>query len=179
MAAPPNITSKDLTGKFFMNKTLSDDIDEVLAEQGIGWLTRSIISIATITLHIKHCVEEGTEHIDIEQTATGGIKGTTENRILDWKERPHYDHLFGELTGQSRRTKLEDVQDEFLRTGWLVDEARRDGLIEAFVVSVNGWNARQIWGFEEFDGKRYYSRHLRFEKGDKTLFKKLVYDYFE
>ena len=54
-------------------------------EQGIGWMTRKLISVATITLDIKHYTEEGTEHIDIEQTATGGIKGTTENRILDWK----------------------------------------------------------------------------------------------
>jgi hypothetical protein len=179
MATPPTITTKNLTGKFFMNKTLSDDLDDVLTEQGIGWFTRRLISVAAITLDIKHYVEDDMEHIDIEQTATGGIKGTTENRILDWKERPHEDHLFGKLIAQSRRTNLEDVQDEFLKKDWLEGEAREDGLIEAFAVSENGWNARQVWGFEEFDGKRHYSRHLRFEKGDKTLFKKMVYDYFE
>ena len=37
----------------------------------------------------------------------------------------------------------------------------------------------QIWGFEEFDENRHYSRHIRFEKGEKTLLKKMVYDYFE
>jgi len=54
-------------------------------EQGISWVTRTLISVATITLDIKHYTEDCTEHIDIDQTATGGIKGTTENRILDWK----------------------------------------------------------------------------------------------
>lgn len=179
MAAPPTITSKNLTGKFFMNKTLSDDLDEVLMEQGIGWVTRKLISVATITLNVKHYTEDDTEHIDIEQTATGGIQGTTENRILDWKERPHKDYLFGEVAGQSRRVQLEDVQDEFLKKGWLEGEAREDGLVESFVVSVNGWSVRQIWGFEEFDENRHYSRHIRFEKGEKTLLKKMVYDYFE
>lgn len=60
------------------------------------------------------------------------------------RERPHKDYLFGELTGQSRRVQLEDVQDEFLKKGWLEAEAREDGLIESFVVSVNGWSVRQV-----------------------------------
>ena len=36
------------------------------------------------------------------------------------------------------------MQDEFLKKGWLEGEAREDGLVEAFVVSVNGWSARQV-----------------------------------
>lgn len=41
--------------------------------------------MATITLAVKqYRDDDGVEHIDIEQTATGGIKGTTENRTLDW-----------------------------------------------------------------------------------------------
>jgi len=60
------------------------------------------------------------------------------------RERPHKDYLFGELTGQSHRVQLEDVQDEYLKTGWLEGEAREDGVIEAFVVSVNGWTVRQV-----------------------------------
>ena len=41
----------------------------------MGWMTRKLISVATITLDIKHYMEEGTEQIDIDQTPTGGIKG--------------------------------------------------------------------------------------------------------
>lgn len=53
--------------------------------QGIGWFTRKAIGLATITLDVKqYRDDEGVEHIDIVQTATGGIKGTTENRTLDW-----------------------------------------------------------------------------------------------
>ncbi|KAG0128338.1 hypothetical protein HOY82DRAFT_467842, partial [Tuber indicum] len=123
-------------------KTLSDDLDDVLTEQGVGWFTRRPISVPTISLDIKHFVKDDTEHIDIEQTATGGIKGATENRIRDWK--PHEDCLFGKLTAQSRRIKLEDVPDEFLKKDWLEGEAREDGLVEAFALSENGWNAQYV-----------------------------------
>lgn len=41
-------------------------------------------------------------HIDIEQTATGGLKGTSEKRSLDWQPRPHKDHIFGSVEGRTR-----------------------------------------------------------------------------
>jgi hypothetical protein len=41
-------------------------------------------------------MQDGTEHIDIAQTLTGGIKGTTELRTLDWQERQHSDESHGE-----------------------------------------------------------------------------------
>lgn len=57
----------------------------MLTLQGVGWFTRKAIQLATVTLDINQYRDDnGVEHIDIEQTATGGIKGTTENRTLDW-----------------------------------------------------------------------------------------------
>ena len=42
-----------------------------------------------------------------------------------------------------------------------------------------GWTAEQLWGFEEIDGKRYYTRRVvvRDAKGSKTERVRLVYDY--
>jgi hypothetical protein len=112
-------------------------------QQDVGWMTRKAIQFATITLDIKHYTQEGTEHIDIAQTLTGGIKGTTELRTLDWQERPHNDHIFGNLVGKSRRLEAEEVEDEFLREGWeLADE---NTLVESFVVNgEKGWSAQQV-----------------------------------
>jgi hypothetical protein len=182
MAAPPEITTKNLTGKFYMNKTLSDDTDEVLTLQGVSWFTRKTISVASILLDIKqYRDDDGVEHIDIVQTLTGGIQGTTELRTLDWVEREHKDYLFGTLTGQSRRIKPSEVEDEYLRCGFL-SEVEDDGAIESYVINeANKWTARQIWGFEEIDGKRYYARHLKFiklEDPEKTINRRLVYDYY-
>jgi hypothetical protein len=68
MAAPPKVTIKNLSGKFVLvyetalcafysaelkslqNKTLSDDIDALLTLQGLSWLTRLAISLATVVV---------------------------------------------------------------------------------------------------------------------------------
>ncbi|KAI9770228.1 MAG: hypothetical protein M1840_003385 [Geoglossum simile] len=185
MAAPENVNMKALDGVWVMNKSLSDDIDGILALQGIGWLVRKAISFATVTLRIKQYEEKRDDstsvtHIDIEQTATGGIQGTTEKRTLDWTEREHSDYLFGDLFGKSRWRKLEEIGGddvEFLAEGWL-DEVKETGLVESYVISEESeWTARQIWGFEEFDNKRYYTRHLVVKKDKEVKKAKLVYDY--
>lgn len=78
-------------------------------QQGISWLTRKAIGLATITLSVSEYAEpdpasdnKPVVHIDIEQTATGGIRGTTERRVFSWTEHDHQDHIFGSCVGQSR-----------------------------------------------------------------------------
>jgi len=184
MSAPGEITLRDLTGEWVMNKTLSDDTDAILALQGIGWWTRKAISLATVTLHTKqYTTEDGHTHIDIEQTATGGIKGTTELRELDWQEREHEDHVFGKLKGRSRWLGLDGVEDPFLKDGWLEGDEEVSGPagekhIESWVANEEkGWTADQIWGFAIIDGKRYYVRRVVVTKGDTVLKARLVYNW--
>ena len=94
-------------------------------------MTRKIIKTATITLHIKHYKDaEGVEHIDIEQTLTGGITASPEERTLDWTWRKTDNSLFGSIVGRSRRIPVADVTDKYLSSGWLSDVSR-DGAIEA------------------------------------------------
>ncbi|KAL2005636.1 hypothetical protein VTN00DRAFT_10129 [Thermoascus crustaceus] len=109
MAAPADVTVQDLNGTWVMDKTLSTPTDPILKLQGISWITRKAISYATITLSISEYAEADPAadnkpivHIDVEQTATGGIRGTTEKRVLSWVEREHSDHIFGNCVGQSR-----------------------------------------------------------------------------
>ncbi|KAL8741632.1 MAG: hypothetical protein Q9190_005779 [Brigantiaea leucoxantha] len=176
MAAPPEKTLKNLSGKWVMNKSLSDDTDKILQMQGVGWFLRKAISLATITLSITQYDKDGITHIDIAQTATGGIQGTTENRTLDWEYRDHKDGIFGEVKGRSRWVKLSDVDDdEFLKTGW--DDMDGEH-IQAYAESKNnGWTADQVWGFEEVVDKRYYVRHVVVRKGDEWKQARFVYDY--
>lgn len=71
----------------------------------MSWLTRTAISYATLTLQVHQYSDAETptvQHIDIEQIATGGIKGTSEERITDWTGRPHTDHIFGTVEGRSQ-----------------------------------------------------------------------------
>ncbi|KAI9811380.1 MAG: hypothetical protein M1827_005540 [Pycnora praestabilis] len=178
MAAPSSVTLKNLDGQYVMNKTLSDDIDKILTMQGVGWFLRRAISLATITLTIKEYTDDDKfTHIDVDQVATGGVGGTTEKRTLDWTFREKSDRIFGKVKGKSRWIKLDDVDDKFLKEGWL-DEIKTGGGIQAYVESIDStWTADQIWGFEEIGGKRYHTRHLVCRKGKDWKQARLVYDY--
>ena len=140
MAAPSSITTLDLSSTWVMvgivhflltsnailiplnisqNKTLSDDTDEILRLQGVSWFTRRAIALSTITLYVRHYKDDdGVEHIDIDQTLTG-IPGTSENRILDWTFREHDDYLFGSVLGKTRRANVDEIENEYLKEGWL------------------------------------------------------------
>ena len=107
----------------------------MLELQGVSWLMRKAIQMSTISLSVKHYKDDnGVEHIDIEQTLSGGIPGTSERRILDWIYREHEDHVFGALLGKSRRSKVEDITEPFLKKDWLPD-TKENGVIEAHVES--------------------------------------------
>ena len=131
------------------NKSLSDDTDEILRLQGVSWWMRSAIGLATVTLYVKHYKDEsGVEHIEIDQRLTGGIPGTFENRTLDWTLREHNDSLFGPVVGKSRRVKLDEIDNEFLRKGWLQD-TEQHGAINAYAQSDTPksgttWTADQV-----------------------------------
>jgi len=183
MAAPPSITTLDLSATWVMNKTLSDDTDEILRLQGVSWFTRRAIALSTITLYVRHYKgDDGVERIDIDQKLTG-IPGTSENRILDWTFREHDDYLFGPVLGKSRRANVDEIENEFLREGWLPDTVQ-DGVINSYVKSDTpksntSWIAEQTWGFEQINNERRYVRHVDFiGPEDEHIQACLVYDFY-
>ncbi|KAK7468742.1 hypothetical protein VKT23_003245 [Stygiomarasmius scandens] len=185
MAVPTEFTIQNLSGKFTMNKSLSDSHDEILRLQGIGWIKRRAIAVATITLSVNHYKDgNGVEHIDIDQTLTGGIPGTTERRTLDWTERETNDSLFGPVVGKSRRIKNldEEIENEFMKKSWTNDTVEH-GPVHSWVKSDTAksgtsWLAEQVWGVEEIDGERRYARHVHFiGPGGEVIDARLVYDY--
>ncbi|KAF6813304.1 hypothetical protein CSOJ01_04648 [Colletotrichum sojae] len=192
MAAPSSITIADLSGKWIMNKTLSDSPEPALALQGIGWVVRKAVGIATVTLDIKQYSAPpsppgtGTEpvtHLDIDQIATAGLKGTSEKRCLDMEFREHSDWIFGTVRGQSTFMSIDEVEDDFLKENWLEGEAEATGPdgkshIYSHVESIdNGWTATQVWGFQTINGERRYARNVLIKKGDKRVEIRLVYDW--
>lgn len=161
--------------------------------------------MASVYLSVKHYKDEnGIEHIDIDQTVTGGIKGTSEYRVLDWTERPHEDHVFGAVLSKSRRVPLAEVEREWLKKDW-EDESFENGEIiytcakSDTAKSGRTWSSEQVrrlaivseesllnkhpfktWGFEQVNGEKRYTRHVFFEgpKGE-VIEIRLVYDYSE
>nr|GAT44069.1 predicted protein [Mycena chlorophos] len=183
MAVPQEFQSLDITGKFTMNKTLSGETDSILALQGVGWIKRKAIQLGTITLYIKHYKDENNEErIDIDQTITGGIPGTREERHLTWTERSHNDHLFGYVVGKSRRVKVAELDEEFLKNNWTADTIEH-GVIQSYVESDTpksgtSWIANQTWGIQEINGERRYARNVKFTgPNGEDIERLLVYDY--
>lgn len=190
-----NYKKKELTQepkKPSQNKTLSDNPDPGLALQGIGWFIRKGIGMASVTLHVK--MYEGPPnppststdpvmHIDIVQTATGGVKGTTEIRCADGVAREHTDWLFGTVRGRTTWISAADIDDEHLRGNWLEGDEEKAGPngethIKSLAESVdNGWTATQIWGFQMINGERRYARNVVIAKGKDRVEFRLVYDY--
>jgi len=185
MAAPPDMTTLDLTGTFVLNKSLSTpkEMDLILQHQGVSWVTRTAIAYATITIVVKHYKDDdAVEHIDINQTLSGGIGTSSENRIADWTPREHNDRIFGPVISKSRRAKVQEIDDDYLRKNWLPDVLEH-GVINSYVVSDTEkshktWIAEQVWGFEEINGERRYSRHIKFTGPQEERVKALmIYDY--
>lgn len=191
MASPPESNCRNLTGKFVLNKSVSDDLDPLLTLQGIGWWTRKAIGLATVVLTIKEYDKDGLIHIDITQVASG-LSTTQEDRVLNWTEVLHDDKIFGQVRGKSRMSQKDSFNmagpggpDDatFLQAMKLKDMKTDSAFIDdehvqSYVESVKGgWTAEQTWGFETINGKKYYTRRVVGRKGDKVERIRLVYDY--
>nr|MCV5142806.1 hypothetical protein [Escherichia coli] len=96
------------------NTSLSSEVNPGLTLQHISHLPRKLITSVTLTLDIKQFSAPPSPpadadssapaviHIEIDQTGTGGMKGTSEKRCLDNVFRDHKDWLFGHVKGQTR-----------------------------------------------------------------------------
>ncbi|KAJ7573449.1 hypothetical protein C8J56DRAFT_840139 [Mycena floridula] len=179
MAVPQEFTILDMSGKFTVNKALSDidKADSVLALQGIEETKRQAIQTGNVTLSIKHYTDNaGVEHVDIETTVAEGMPVNKEERLLDGKEYNNHHPLFGTVRASFSRTKPSEIKEEYLKNGWSTDSLEH-GLV--YVVGGNGttWSGKQTWGIEEVNGERRYTRHMCFSgAGGEQIHGRLVYD---
>ncbi|PLN79502.1 hypothetical protein BDW42DRAFT_172644 [Aspergillus taichungensis] len=126
-----------LTGVWVLDKSLSDDMDPLVKLQSLSWILRQVLKHITITFTItesatttpatKDSTPSSSLQVDILHTATGGITGTTEKRILDWKPHVHHDHVYKTLTVRSRLISGETDSDGRVRPAVQLHGAYRDG----------------------------------------------------
>ena len=145
--------------------------------------------MATITMRVVESTDDnGTTHIRVEQMATGGIKGETEIRKLDWSAVPHISGVFGETSNRSRWTGVGSRAESggggplhpWLTEGWLKEDTSGDSndQIQNWVMNEkNGWTAEQIWGFAMLEGKRYQVRKFLVKRGEQEVKARMVYDW--
>lgn len=140
-------------------------------------MTRKAIGLASVTLHVRQYVsdEDQQTHIDIDQTATGGLKGTSEQRTLDNEWREHKDWLFGRVRGRSQF--VTDIADDeaFLKKGW--EQGTAEWVYNCVESLDDGWTAKQTWGFQLVNGERRHVRNVLVAKEGKQAELKMVYDF--
>ena len=176
MVAPSDKTLQNLSGKWTLNKELSDDFTPVLEMQGVNFMIRKATGAASV--HLKISQPSETE-LKMEQTATSlAIPGTTENYILDWEWRDDHDAFFGDIQGRSRWINQSEAWDNGAEGDWPKDDS--DGkLIQATGKKPDeAWTATHFWGFEEVGGKRRHTRRVKVvDKNGKELKVRMVYDF--
>ncbi|KAI0697123.1 hypothetical protein BC835DRAFT_1339158 [Cytidiella melzeri] len=182
MAVPPETTSLNLTGKYLLNKSLSDDTDGILTLQGVGWMTRKAISLASLYVTLDHKTVDGVETIINSQELTGGVGSVTETRPLDWQDREVSDQLFGDVVTKSRRAKASDLEPAYLKEDWS-DHSLQNGVINTVghsdtPKSGKTWIAEQVWDIQNVNGERRYVKRVFFTgpKGEE-LSARQVFDY--
>ncbi|KAF3906274.1 hypothetical protein ABW20_dc0102773 [Dactylellina cionopaga] len=177
MAVPVEKTVADITGCYVMNPKLSGSIDEILKHQGIGWMKRKALGLATVTITITHKTAE--DVLDIHSDALGVIK-SEETTPLDGKKHDQLNNpLWGNLKVTGTKMRVADIEDEILREGWVGEE-----VIEIIAESeVYKWKATQIWGFQdvEIEGamqRRYFRRvRLTHQGKESPTYSHMIYDY--
>ncbi|PQE08151.1 lccl domain-containing protein [Rutstroemia sp. NJR-2017a BVV2] len=171
------------------NKVDSDPIEPVLTLQGIPWIMRKVINMASISMCVKQSVDDaGIETLVVEQFATG-IKAETEVRKLDWSVITTESAVWGDATHRSRRVNIKkSVEDDngkpldpYLTDGWvMMDNEKEDDDAWIFDVVENksrGWVIEQIWGFILVDGKKYHARKTLVRRGDEVAKARTRYEW--
>ncbi|KAJ7186803.1 hypothetical protein C8R46DRAFT_935945 [Mycena filopes] len=179
MALPENYTMLDISGKYTLNKSLSDTdaSDKIMEHQGVGFLKRKAVNALSGEVVIKHYKDaEGIEHIEMEPKVPGKSDHKGETRVLTWTEKTIDHPLFGKIIAKSRRVKLEEIADEHLKKGWTADAAEH-GVVEGYLKG-DDWTVANIWGIEEINGERRHSRHVTFTgpKGN-VVHARMIYDW--
>jgi hypothetical protein len=134
--------------------------------------------------------DEDIECVEIQNTANGGLKGTTVSIVVDNEVHKHYDYVFGGVTSRASRKSIGDLS-VFNSENWdlkssmeQVDGPAKDKCA-GFLVVINepdkelrsdDWRAINVWGFETINGEKRYVRRVHFESPTFTKDLVIVYD---
>jgi hypothetical protein len=154
--------------------------------QGIGYFYRSALKLVTPNYDIRQYMapsepsnknSEVVMWLDTSQVAIGNYESSRDIRSTDDQPREQTDWLFGTVTNWSRLIDLDEVDDEFLKDGWLVEGEGKTFIITVTKHKDRGYTATQIGGFRMIDGQRYHCLRIVLHKGRKRAEAQLVFDF--
>ncbi|KAJ5991921.1 hypothetical protein N7451_007645 [Penicillium sp. IBT 35674x] len=175
MAAPSDITVRDLSGRWDSNSELSDDAKPIMELQGVPWIVRSMLANTSISVTLRQSTDEaGVTKVDSIQTSMGQV--VEETRVLDWEPRDQPHLIFGNMTVRSRFSEPNDLEN-VLRDRAGSGVCDWEGEVIEIEVKTVGWKSITIWGFMTIDGTRRYVRRSVARKDEEERVVQLVYDW--
>ncbi|KAK8139044.1 hypothetical protein PG984_002424 [Apiospora sp. TS-2023a] len=195
MAAPQEVTIHNLSGQWFFNKSMSDDMNALMELQGVPWLVRKAAAMMSVTARLTQTTDAatGTSSIQIETTATGGFKGEDKTYKLDGSEM-RTENKFGVSHVRAQWLNLSESDqprsmspeggplDPYLAEDWIEEPCEKlegkPGFVQVYVVQEGGeGTAEQVFGFCMIDGKRYHVQKTVATKDNKTVKVRAVYEW--
>ncbi len=112
MSVPDTVTTKDMTGKYVINKKLSDSSNSTLKMQNVGFIVRQAAQYSTIIVELKQYTDDkGTMHLKQVQTSLGGITNSEERQINgEWGEADNA--IWGKVKGWTRYAFTQPMLDD-------------------------------------------------------------------
>ncbi|KAK5633754.1 hypothetical protein RRF57_009468 [Xylaria bambusicola] len=181
MAAPSEVNISDVTGRWSLNRGLSDSLEPCFALQGIPWIIRKVINFATLELqYIKDPPSDATTppSFDFKQTIRPGGFDTTNRYVIDGEKRTDTVPIFGEITMHAKYLDRDEVTSEQTLGTGIQGDATKDVAILEVVESENmGWRAETLWVFETIDGEYRFCKYNIISKDGQSATAKMVHDY--
>ncbi|KAK4157707.1 hypothetical protein C8A00DRAFT_29391 [Chaetomidium leptoderma] len=181
MAAPNKVTVADLSGRWRLNRSLSESMEQSFALQGVPWIARKVINIADIELQYARMPQEDASAattLSFKQTIRPGGFDSKNDYIVDGEKRSATVPIFGPVNMHCRFAGHGEVPTEFtLGSELVVSEDDHAALVEVLNSDINGWTATTLWGFEMVNGERRFCKYNTTIKGEKRATAKMVYDY--
>jgi hypothetical protein len=163
---------------------------EVRSALTIMLCTGTNCSPCSLQLTVSHRIENGIFHVDIVSIAP--VTTIKDHFGMTWEDENHSDKIWGKCLRKSRMINPEtfimegegsEEDKSFLMAKKLKDSKTDsrfldDQLVHVWCVPLKGdWSAEMVWGFEEVEGERHYTRRAVVKNGEKVERVRLVYDY--
>lgn len=155
--------------------------------------------MARISLRTFHETSNGTTTITIHNVSLGGIKGTTEERVLDGEFAEHSDYIWGHVKGRTQYALTQDTNDNLMEH-WSQETSEGECIVDETMAMNGSWSSimvsfimssviarpaafsdmlipPKIWGFEMINGSRFFVRHVTVRRGSQSSSARLVYEY--
>lgn len=189
MATPDSFTGYLNPGKFVMRQDLSGNSDPILAAQGVGFLKRKAIGMATVTVVNTNRTEPDGTVVVKSASSASGIPGATEELFLGAGPKKSDHSVYGKIITTAEPKKPEEIEEKYLTEGYLPESLDADGKL-LYIYSVSDkeagnkydWTGVLTSGFQNVvvngkSEKRWV--RLNWFKDNKGFESKirLVYDY--